>query len=209
MTMTESTDATGAGTPATTPAARRRMTTTDLALVAAFAALTGAVAYLGGVPVGGAGVAITLQTFAIMLAGAVLGPLRGFAAASLYLAMGAVGLPVFSQHASGLAPFTGVSAGYLISFPLAALVVGALVKYAAGPRWKTSALVVFGCAMAGTALVNHPMGIVGMSIHQDVSLATAATWDAPFWLGDILKNALVALVAAEVHRAFPQLLHRR
>lgn len=198
------------GTPtASAPPARRRMTTTDLALVASFAALIGAAAYVGSIPVGGAGVPITLQTFAVMLAGTLLGPARGFAAVALYLALGAVGLPVFAGHASGLAPFTGISAGYLYAFPIAAALAGALVKYVAGPRGRTRALVVFLCSFAGSALVIHPMGIVGMMLHQDVSLATAAGWDAPFWVGDVLKTTLVALIAAEVHRAFPQLLQRR
>ncbi|WP_121252170.1 biotin transporter BioY [Nocardioides ferulae] len=204
MTMTESTGATSTGTPAT-----RRFTTTDLALVAAFAALIGAAAYVGAIPVGGAGVPITLQTFAVMLAGCLLGPARGFAAVALYLALGAVGLPIFAGHAGGLAPFTSISAGYLFSFPIAAALGGFLVKYVAGPRWKTSALAVFACSFAGSVLVVHPMGILGMMLHQDVSLATAASWDTPFWIGDLLKTTLVALIAAEVHRAFPQLLHRR
>ncbi len=186
----------------------RRFTTTDLALVAAFAALIAACAYLGGIPAGGAGVNITLQSFAIVLAGAALGPVRGFLAVSVYLAMGAVGLPVFSGHSSGLGVFTGISAGYLWSFPFAALVAGLLVRWAARNNGHTRALIVFLCAVPAT-LLNHAAGIAGMKLHADVSWSTAATWDAPFWVGDILKIAVVALVAAEVHRAFPALLRRR
>ncbi len=42
----------------------------------------------------------------------------------LYLALGAIGLPVFAEHTSGLGTFTQPSAGYLLSFPVAALVAG-------------------------------------------------------------------------------------
>ena len=188
--------------------AARRFTTTDLALVAAFAALISAFAYLGGIPVGGAGVNITLQTFGIVLAGCALGPVRGFLAVALYLALGAVGLPVFSGHSSGLGVFTGISAGYLWSFPVAALVAGLLVRWAARSNGHTRALIIFLCAVPAT-LVNHAAGIAGMKLQADVSWSTAATWDAPFWVGDVLKIAVVALVAAEVHRAFPALLRRR
>jgi biotin transport system substrate-specific component len=187
---------------------KKRLTTTDLALVAAFAALIAACAYLGGIPVGGAGVAITLQTFGILLAGCVLGPVRGFLAASLYLVLGAVGLPVFSGHTSGLGVFTGVTAGYLWSFPFIALLAGLLVVLAARRSGPTSALVVFLCTLPAV-LVNHAAGVAGMKLQADVSWSTAWSWDAPFWVGDILKVAVVALVAAEVHRAFPQLLRRR
>lgn len=187
--------------------ASRRFTTTDLALVAAFAALISACAYLGGVPVGGAGVNITLQSFGIVLAGCVLGPGRGFLAVSLYLALGAVGLPVFSGHSSGLGVFTGISAGYLWSFPVAALVAGLFVRWSARSNGHTRAFVIFLCAVPAT-LLNHGAGIAGMKFQADVSWTTAASWDAPFWVGDLLKIAVVALVASEVHRAFPQLLRR-
>ena len=76
---------------------------TDVALIAAFAALIAACAVVGGIPVGGAGVDITLQTFGVLLAGCVLGPIRGFLAVTLYLGLGAVGLPVFAGHTAGLA----------------------------------------------------------------------------------------------------------
>ncbi len=180
----------------------------DVALVAAFAALMCATAYIGAIPVGSTGVPITLQTFAVMLAGCVLGPVRGFSAAAVYLALGAVGLPVFAEHSSGIGVFTGPSGGYLLAFPFAAALGGFLVAYVARER-RTRALFVFLCSITASILVIHPMGIMGMALHFDVSLREAAAWDVPFWLGDFVKTALVAMIAAEVHRAFPQLLQRR
>jgi len=178
----------------------------DIALIAVFAALIAACAYIGAIPVGGQGVPITLQTFGVMLAGCVLGPWRGTAAVLLYLALGLF-LPVYAEHSSGPGVWTGISWGYLLSFPIAAFVGGALVKWVAGPKGKTRALAVFACSITASILVIHPLGILGMAIHQDVSFMTAAAWDVPFWLGDLVKTSLVALIAAEVHRAFPQLLH--
>ncbi|WP_051552120.1 biotin transporter BioY [Nocardioides sp. URHA0020] len=195
--------------PSTTDArpAPQRSTTTDIALIAAFAALIAALTVIGGIPVGGAGVDITLQTFGVLLAGCVLGPVRGFLAVSVYLVLGAIGLPVFSGHSGGLAPFSGVSAGYLLSFPFAALLAGYLVKYVLGGL-RTRAAFVFIAAMAGTVL-NHVCGTLWMMHFLDVSLSQAIKFDAPFWVGDIIKSLVVALVAAEVHRAFPRLLARR
>ena len=181
--------------------------TRDIALVAAFAALISASAYVGAIPVGSAGVPITLQTLTVMLAGCVLGPVRGFSAVTLYLALGAVGLPVFAEHSSGIGVFTGPSGGYLLSFPIAAALGGFLVAHVARDR-RTRALVVFACSIAASILVIHPLGILGMMLHFDVSFLEAAAWDMPFWLGDVVKTSLVAMIAAEVHRAFPQLLQR-
>ncbi|UFN45805.1 biotin transporter BioY [Nocardioides okcheonensis] len=179
----------------------------DVALVAAFAALISASAYVGAIPIGSAGVPITLQTLTVMLAGCVLGPVRGFAAVTLYLALGAVGLPVFAEHSSGIGVFTGISGGYLLSFPLAAALGGFLVQYVARER-RTRAIVVFFCSLTASVLVIHTMGIAGMKLYADVSWRQAATWDMPFWIGDLVKTSLVAMIAAEVHRAFPQLLRR-
>src|SRR3954447_18416753 len=125
MTMAETAPTT------TASGSSRRSTATDVALIAAVAALIAACAVVGGIPVGGAGVDITLQTFGVLLAGCVLGPVRGFLAVVLYLLLGAIGLPVFAGHSGGLAVFTGATAGYLISFPFAAALAGFLVRYVA------------------------------------------------------------------------------
>ena len=207
MTMAETADPTVPQTgDGERPRRRTRATTTDLALIAAFAALIAACALVVGIPVGGGGVDITLQTFGVMLAGCVLGPVRGFLAVTLYLALGAAGLPIFAGHASGPGVFTGATAGYLWSFPVAALLAGALVRWAAGSL-RTSALVVFLCAVPGMVL-NHLAGVYGMKVFFDIPWRTAFSYDAPFWLGDVVKILVVALVAAEVHKAFPQLLRR-
>lgn len=194
-------------TPTAPAAPRARLTATDLALVAAFAALIAVCTLVGGIPVGGAGVEITLQTFGIALTGALLGAVRGTLAVAVYLVLGAAGLPVLSGHSSGLGVFTGLTAGYLWSFLAVAFLTGLLVRYAARGR-RTSALVVFLCCLPGVGL-NHLVGTLGMAWFSDVPFSTAAGWDAPFWVGDVLKAAVVGLVAAEVHRAFPQLLARR
>jgi len=201
------TDQTAAPASLAKPRRGRLLTTTDLALIAGFAALISVAAYVAAIPVGGAGVPITLGNLAILLAGAILGPLRGLLSVVLYLLLGLAGLPVFAEHAAGPGVFTGITAGYLWSYLLVGLVVGLVVKYAIGRR-RTSALFVL-LATAIGVLVNHAGGILGMSWHEHVSLRTAAGWDAPFWLGDAIKAAVAALVAAEVHRAFPKLLGRR
>ncbi len=63
-------------------------------------------------------VPLTLQTFAVLLVGLTLGPALGFSALLLYLAQGAMGLPVFSPHGpGGVVQLLGPTAGFLLSFP--------------------------------------------------------------------------------------------
>jgi biotin transport system substrate-specific component len=194
-------------TPQTEAPRQRLLTTTDLALIASFTALIAVCSYAAAIPVGGAGVPITLQTFAILLTGLVLGPLRALLAIALYYVIGIAGLPVFAEHSNGASAFTGPTAGYLYSFALAAVLAGVLVRYVLY-RHRSRALLLFVAALAAT-VVNHLGGIVGLRVVLDLTWHKAATIDAAYWVGDIVKAAVAAIVAAEVHRAFPALLARR
>jgi biotin transport system substrate-specific component len=73
-------------------------------------------------------VPFTLQTFFVLLAGAMLGSRNGSLSQLTYLALGAVGLPVFAGFSFGFVKLIGPTGGYLLSFPIAALAVGYLVK---------------------------------------------------------------------------------
>jgi biotin transport system substrate-specific component len=72
-------------------------------------------------------VPFTMQTLFVLLAGALLGKEKGAMSQLLYLALGAVGVPVFSHFGFGFARIFGPTGGYLLSFPVAAFVVGYLV----------------------------------------------------------------------------------
>src|ERR1700753_1234762 len=78
-------------------------------------------------------VPLTLQNFAVILLGMALGPVAGFSAMVLYLAEGALGLPVFTPYSSGgIAHLLGPTRGVLFSYPLAAATAGWVVR-AMGP----------------------------------------------------------------------------
>lgn len=193
----------------TTPITTRRLTATDLALIAAFAALIAACALLPAIHVGAGVVPITLQTFAVLLSGAVLGAKRGFLAVLLYLAVGAAGLPVFSGGKAGLAVFAGPSMGYLIGFPLAAALCGFIVERLPREKVATSIPVIFAAGLVSSALFIHTLGILGMAWRIPTDLVASFKLDAVFWPGDVVKNLAMAAVATAVHRAFPDLLPAR
>src|SRR5713226_5754082 len=70
-------------------------------------------------------VPLTVQNFAVILVGLLLGSRRGFAALALYLAEGALGLPVFNPTGlGGLAQLLGPTGGYLIAYPAVAFLTG-------------------------------------------------------------------------------------
>lgn len=192
-----------------TQAGKGTSTATDLALVAVFAALIAALAVAPAIPVGSVGVPITLQTLGVALAGLVLGPWRGFAATLLYLLVGFAGLPVFAGGAAGLGALQKPSVGYLLSFPVAAFVAGALAQWFVRRGLPGRYAWLFAAGFGASALVVHPAGILGIARVAGLELGKAVVADLPYWPGDVLKNLLAAAVAVAVHKAFPALLARR
>ncbi|HEX6151638.1 biotin transporter BioY [Nocardioides sp.] len=184
----------------------RRSPAVDVALVAGFAALIAAVAILPDIKTG-VGVPFSLQTFAVLLAGACLGAVRGFLAVVLYLAGGAIGLPIFSGGAAGIGHFTGPTAGYLIAFPLAAALCGFIVQR--NRDRATSFSLVFTAGLLSSFLFIHTLGPLNLAWRADMSVQAAFLFDTQFYPGDVMKNVLMALVATAVHRAFPDLLPGR
>lgn len=134
-------------------------------------------------------VPITLQPLVVVLAGLMLGPVAGAASMLLYLAAGAVGLPVFAPiGAPGIARFFGPTGGYLIAYPAAAFVAGALARRAPNlvGRWLA--------ATAGVVVIL--VGGVAQLAILDASLGRALVFGlTPFALLDVVKAFVAALIA--------------
>ncbi|MDQ8027163.1 MAG: biotin transporter BioY [Brevundimonas sp.] len=157
---------------------------TSAVLIVAFAALMAVCAQIT-VPM--TPVSMTMQTFAVLLAGAVLGPWRGLASVLLYLAAGAAGLPVLSDGASGFTHFAGSTAGYLFAFPIAALMVGLLFDRAPGLIAR------FGLMLAAHVLI---LTLGGGWLATEIGLPAALEHGVtPFLIGMAVKSALVVAAA--------------
>lgn len=139
-------------------------------------------------------VPMTMQTWAVLLAGVALGPVRGGAAVLVYLAAALAGLPVLSDGASGPAPFTGPTAGYLAAFAPAAGLAGWLSR--AG-RLKR-ALPATGW-LIGLHLLILTLGAVWLS--RAIGVGPALEGGAlPFLPGAVLKSVLVLVAARGLAR---------
>src|SRR3954471_24507702 len=106
----------------------RQTKPSTLAAVAGFAAILAASAQVT-LPIPGTPVPFTLQPLVVVLAGLMLGPVAGAASMALYLAVGALGAPIFSPVPGlpqGIARFFGPTGGYLMAYPIAAFVTGTL-----------------------------------------------------------------------------------
>jgi len=147
------------------------------------------------VPIPGTPVPLSLSNFAVLVVGSLLGPRRGFAVLSLYLAEGAAGLPVFSPSgAPGLLRFVGPTAGYLISYPFVAGLAGYLFQ-----RGKAT----FARAVLAAAAAEILLFVCGISwlFILTHSLAQAINFGF-YWFvfAEIIKVMLAAGIAAKGRR---------
>lgn len=140
------------------------------------------------------GVPVTLQTFAVALCGYVLGAKLGVLAVLAYLALGAVGVPVFAGFSGGFGIFAGMTGGYLWGFLFLALTCGV------GKNLEKRVPAV-GVGLGGLA-VCHICGVVQFS-----AVAAMAPWQAflaasaPYLVKDAVSVALAYLLAEAVAAA--------
>ncbi len=160
----------------------------DIGWVVGFSLLTGLLAQIV-IPLPWTPVPITGQTFGVLLAGAVLGSRRGFLSQALYLAEGAMGLPVFAGGTFSFVHLVGPTAGYLWSYPLAAGLVGWLAERGASRKvWQMAGALVLGDAfilLAGTAWLS--------AFFHAAPLQALVMGFYPFLIGDLLKIVLVGV----------------
>lgn len=149
--------------------------------IVAFALLTALGAFVR-IPLPFTPVPITLQTFFVLAAGIYLGSRDAALSQVGYLALGAVGLPVFAGG-GGMGHFLGPTGGYLIAFPLAAAFVGAALRPAASAARATAV-----CASA--TLLILALGAAGVAAFLNVGAERAiALGVLPFLPGGAIKVA--------------------
>ena len=157
-----------------------RIRTRDLTIIGVFAAVLCIISPFT-IPVGPVG--ITLATFGIYLAGAVLGWKRAGAAVAVYLLLGLIGLPVFSGFAGGFERLAGPTGGYLVGYIPLAVITG-LFADKINKKWALPLGMLIGTA------VLYAFGTAWFCIMSGSSPASAlAACVLPFIPGDILKIA--------------------
>lgn len=142
----------------------------------------------------------TMQTFAVLLLAMALEPLVAMGVLLLYLAEGAVGLPVFSPYGlGGWAQLFGPSGGYLLSYPLAALLAGTL--FSAARRYLPVFLASFGAAVLADLVILCAGAVwLGNSLHVSFG-KSFELWVLPFLAIEGVKTVLVASTTTALQNA--------
>ncbi len=183
-----------------------------VALALGMAALTGLVAQVR-IPLPWTLVPITGQTFAVLLAGVLLGKWWGGASQAMYAAFGVAGLPWFAGWSGGAGVLTGATGGYIIGFILAALFLGYVTDKYIRSR---SFLSMLGLMLFANFVLIHGLGllwlnyfsyeawlgtssVLGLGPYEGRGLlALLMVGTIPFIIGDVIKAALAAAITRGV-----------
>jgi biotin transport system substrate-specific component len=173
------------------PVAKSR--TYKMILVALFAALIAVGAFIRiPVPL----VPFTMQSFFVVLAGMLLGKKLGAASALVYLAVGLIGIPVFTQG-GGIGYVLKPSFGYLIGFVVGAFVTGAIVRKAENPTfWRLLFAALAGLLAVYAFGVPYFYLLSNYYLGKEMSIWTTVLYGfIVFVPGDLAKSLVAALIA--------------
>lgn len=168
---------------------RSRMSVRDMCLIGIFTAI---ICVLGQISIPMPyGVPMTLQTFAIPLAGVILGAKRGTVATLVYVLLGAVGAPVFAGFAGGLRVVVGPTGGFILSFPMLAWAAG-IGADRNNKLWLTAGL-------ALGSFINYVCGMLMFALVTSSSLNAAfAACVLPFIPTAIIKIILAGVLGSSL-----------
>ena len=147
-------------------------------------------------------VPIALQSGFVILAGLLLSPAWAVATVATYLAIGALGLPVFAGGTGGIGHLIGPTGGYLLGYLPAALIAAILSKEGSLIRTGTGAVV--------GSLVIYLFGVPWLSLVQGIPMAQALSLGMiPFLPGDAIKAVAAAVIAHRGRDLLPDSLRSR
>ena len=172
----------------------KRITVKDMVLTGV---MTAALAVLSQIAIPlPSGVPITLQVFAVALMGVVLGISNGMISLGIYILLGTIGVPVFSNFRSGIYCLLGPTGGFIFGFFLLSLFCSLSAK--------TKGFAAAGLCAAGLILC-HIIGCIQFSVVTKTELwQSVLAVNLPY----ILKDAVLVSAAYFVGRRMKELLDR-
>ncbi len=145
---------------------------------------------------------ITLSLFIIFIVSACTDLKFSIPAISIYILLGAVGLPVFSGFTGGLQAVTGLTGGYIIGYMPCALVIGLICGKSDGKRF------VYPLSMLAGTAVCYACGTAWYMFQQKCTFGTAlAACVLPFIVSDTIKIAAASLVSIALRPRLAKILN--
>ncbi len=170
-------------------------TTKETVLIGIFTALMVIMAQVT-IPLGISPVPITMQVFALCFAASVQGAKCAVTSQLIYIMLGIAGVPVFSGFGSGLSAVAGPKGGYIVSFPLAALVIGLLTQ-----RKEKLSFVRILVSMAAGLVIVYAIGTAWLGFSLGLSFEKAVLLGAGWYLPlDAIKIFAAAYLSLQIRK---------
>lgn len=185
--------------------------TYDMAYIAVFTVLIAICSWISIPTV----VPFTLQTFAVFLAVSILGGKRGTMAVTLYVLLGAIGVPVFAEFSGGLGVILRNTGGYIIGFILSALIMWLMESIFIKRLHAKHTLVVQAVSMVLGLLACYTAGTIWfMAVYMreagPIGLTTVLGWCViPFIIPDIIKIALALILGNTLRKPLGKIMNER
>lgn len=145
------------------------------------------------IPVGA--IPVSLSLLAVLLAAAVPGSLRGIAAVGIYMAIGAVGLPVFAGFSGGIGHLTGPTGGFILGYLPCAFAVGLMTRGPETPPWRFPVGMILGTLSCYICGLGWFMLVTKNSLGQALTVCVL-----PFVLFDAVKIAVASVLAPRLRK---------
>ncbi len=174
-----------------------RITTKELVLTGMFAAVLAVISQLS-IPMP-TGVPITIQIFGLALIGTVLGWRLGFLATLIYILLGAVGLPVFSNFRGGLQSLLGLTGGYIWGWLIMVLLCG--IRPKTGSKLLNTILI-FLLPILGTLMDEAIGGLQWAALSGDMSVSAVFSYSiVAFVPKDIVLTVIAVITGIPIRKA--------
>lgn len=171
-----------------------KLTTRDMTLIAMFAAVTAVLSQIT-IPLGFTPIPVNLATLSVLIAGGLLGSIKGAISQLVYLLIGAVGIPVFSGFRGGVGILVGPTGGYIIGYVIGAFVVGIIIE-----KCDRKIPTLVGAMVAGM-IVLYATGTLWFMISTKNGLVASLTMCVvPFLIGDAFKIAAATFLVRRLYR---------
>lgn len=174
-----------------------KISTKEIILCGLFASITGILSQIS-IPIPFTTVPLTMQVFAVLICGMILGPKLGFISQIIYIIIGAIGIPVYSQMSAGIGIMLGPTGGFIISFPIVASLVGYFSK-----AYKTKTMIVLGMLLA--ILISYIIGTLQFCAVTQLNFVEGLmACVIPFIGIDILKIVMAYGLGTKVNKRIKQ-----
>lgn len=170
-----------------------KLNTKDLIICAMFASITAILAQIA-IPLPFSTVPLTMQVFAVTISGVILGAKKGFISQVIYILLGAIGMPVFAQMSGGAGIIFGYTGGFIMAFPLMALLIGCISE-----KYNSISSIMISMMLA--LIINYTIGTLWYSFVAGVGFMEGfMVCVVPFILIDLVKVGLATTIGLTIKK---------